>query len=297
MASTIIKIKQSAIAGKIPSASSLTQGELALNTADKKLYSKDATGAVFEISSGSGGGGGVAASSEINTYEHTATANQATFSAFYNPTNDHVNVFYNGMKLLESDFTATSGTTIVLIDPADVDDLVTVEVIKAINLANGSNITEYEFIATAGQTTFNWPSGYDKVSDNIEVYVNGIKLLASTDFTFGDNVNVVLVVAADLDDEVVVKHIKIIALTASHVLSTDKSAVIPAGTTADRDVSPEAGYLRWNTDLNTMEVYDGTTWEDDNDHTHAISDTTGLQAELDGKATMDDVIALAIALG
>ena len=296
MASTIIKIKQSAIAGKIPSASSLTQGELALNTADKKLYSKDATGAVFEISSGGGGGGGDA-SSEINTYEHTATANQATFTAFYNPSNDHVNVFYNGMKLLESDFTATSGTTIVLIDPADVDDLVTVEVIKAINLANGSNITEYEFIATAGQTTFNWPSGYDKVSDNIEVYVNGIKLLASTDFTFADNVNVVLVVAADLDDEVVVKHIKIIALTASHVLSTDKSAVIPAGTTANRDVSPEAGYLRWNTDLNTMEVYDGTTWEDDNDHTHAISDTTGLQAELDGKATMDDVIALAIALG
>ena len=41
MAGTVVKIKQSAVAGKIPVAGDLLQGELALNTTDKKLYSKD----------------------------------------------------------------------------------------------------------------------------------------------------------------------------------------------------------------------------------------------------------------
>jgi hypothetical protein len=49
MAGTILKIKQSALPGKIPSGESLVQGELALNTADHKLYSKDSAGVVFEV--------------------------------------------------------------------------------------------------------------------------------------------------------------------------------------------------------------------------------------------------------
>ena len=38
------------------------------------------------------------------------------------------------------------------------------------------------------------------------------------------------------------------------------SAVLPAGTTAERDGSPSAGYLRWNSDDTSAEVYDGTAW-------------------------------------
>ncbi len=49
MAGTTFKIKQSSIAGKVPSSGSLVQGELALNTADQKLYSKDSSGNIFEI--------------------------------------------------------------------------------------------------------------------------------------------------------------------------------------------------------------------------------------------------------
>jgi len=51
MAGTIVKIKQSAVAGKKPSASDLQQGELALNTADHTLYSKDGNGDIFPITS------------------------------------------------------------------------------------------------------------------------------------------------------------------------------------------------------------------------------------------------------
>jgi hypothetical protein len=38
------------------------------------------------------------------------------------------------------------------------------------------------------------------------------------------------------------------------------SAIVPAGTTAQQDVSPQAGYFRFNTTLGTFEGYDGTAW-------------------------------------
>ena len=42
--------------------------------------------------------------------------------------------------------------------------------------------------------------------------------------------------------------------------SNTGSAVLPAGTTAERDGSPSAGYLRWNSDDTSAEVYDGSAW-------------------------------------
>lgn len=46
---TQIVIKNSAVAGKVPSESDLAVGELALNLKDKKLFSKDADGNVFSV--------------------------------------------------------------------------------------------------------------------------------------------------------------------------------------------------------------------------------------------------------
>jgi hypothetical protein len=38
------------------------------------------------------------------------------------------------------------------------------------------------------------------------------------------------------------------------------SEILPVGTTAQRDVSPAAGYLRFNSDVNKPEVYSGSNW-------------------------------------
>jgi hypothetical protein len=38
------------------------------------------------------------------------------------------------------------------------------------------------------------------------------------------------------------------------------SAEIPAGDESQRDVSPDAGYFRFNTDINKFEGYNGTNW-------------------------------------
>ena len=54
----------------------------------------------------------------VNTF--TATSNQTTFSVNY--TVGTIEVFLNGIKLLQSDYTATNGTTVVLDDGADAGD-------------------------------------------------------------------------------------------------------------------------------------------------------------------------------
>ena len=46
---TTIKIKSSSVASKVPTAGSLEVAELAINLADQKLYSKDASNTVFEL--------------------------------------------------------------------------------------------------------------------------------------------------------------------------------------------------------------------------------------------------------
>ncbi len=57
--------------------------------------------------------------------------------------------------------------------------------------------TEYTFIATSGQTIYNISGGY--LLNNIEVYVNGVKLPPS-DFTANDQITVVLNTASEEDD-------------------------------------------------------------------------------------------------
>ena len=260
MAGTTVKIKQSSVASKIPAAGDISQGELALNTTDQKLYSKDGSGTIFEI----GGGSGVAGANEIVTTDFTATNNQTDFSVSYSYLNDHVNVYYNGVHLSTTDFTATNGTTVVLDTGATTGDLITVEVIKALALANGSEIDEYEFTATASQTSFAISSGYNATSSDIEVYVNGVKI-PTADFTATNGTSVVLGTACAVNDQVAIRVIKVAVLT-STVSQTSETgaAIIPVGTTAQRDGSPLAGYLRWNSTLNRAEIYNDNTsaWQD-----------------------------------
>jgi len=259
MAGTIVKIKQSSVAGRVPTAASLTQGELALNTNDKKLYSKNGSGDVFEI------GPSAAQANEIETTEFVATSSQTSFAVTYSVLNDYINVYFNGVWLPPTDFTATSGTAVVLDTGAPTGTEVVIQIIKALNLANGSDITEHEFTATASQTDFIITGGYDGTSSDIEVYVNGVKLRAA-DFASSSGTEIVLVTAAAVNDEVTIRIIKVAVLANGGVQQTSStaSAILPAGSTAQRDASPGPGYLRWNTTLHRAEVYNNNTsaWQD-----------------------------------
>lgn len=208
---TKIKIKQSAVVGKVPLPADLVQGELALNTADKLLYSKDSAGAVFSIGGGSSSGLN-AAKSEIT--EFTPTVGQTTFTVpgGYNlPAGHVITVWYNGVRLADADYTATNGTSVVLTTGATyTTDLITVEKQYVESIYGGSEIDLNEYTVTAAtQTTF--ASTYDPTNSFVEVFLNGIKLLED-DYTKTSGTNIVLDVAAVLGDDVVIKVIKILTI-------------------------------------------------------------------------------------
>jgi hypothetical protein len=46
---TVFKLLRSTVAGRVPTAAQVAQGSLALNLADRRLYSKDHLGEVFRI--------------------------------------------------------------------------------------------------------------------------------------------------------------------------------------------------------------------------------------------------------
>jgi hypothetical protein len=45
----VLKVKRTTVSGRIPTANQVATGELALNLADRRLYSKDHTGEVFRL--------------------------------------------------------------------------------------------------------------------------------------------------------------------------------------------------------------------------------------------------------
>ena len=67
MANTI-QIKRSSTAAAVPTAGQLAAGELAVNLVDRKLYSKNASGTVFQL-----GGGATGAGQDDVFYENSKT--------------------------------------------------------------------------------------------------------------------------------------------------------------------------------------------------------------------------------
>ena len=95
----------------------------------------------------------------VNTY--TATAGQTTFSATY--TVGYVDVFLNGAKLSENEYTATNGTSIVLDTGASLDDIVEVVSFTDLNISTPTSISltgpYTQTVVSLGTTDINLSSG------------------------------------------------------------------------------------------------------------------------------------------
>ena len=146
---SVIKIKRSSVSGNAPTNAQLQDAELAINTADGKLYSANST-AVFEVGanlssltvnaqafpSEDGGSGqilktygngtlfwtneaGAAGFSAFTLYEFIASTGQTNFAgndvdgnSLGYRSGDSIQVFLNGILLEETeDYTATNGAT------------------------------------------------------------------------------------------------------------------------------------------------------------------------------------------
>lgn len=231
-------LKKSSVAARVPVAGDLAYGELALNYQDGLLYYKKADNTIGSIG-GSGGGGSVTGvASAYTRTSYTATAGQTTFSATY--TVGFVEVFYNGVLLNTSDYTATSTTSIILTTAANLNDIIEIIAYPVavtpspvyVNIAKQSST-----VTVAGSNTFSivYTVGY------LDVYVNGIKLTA-VDFTATNGTTVVI---PDLlvDDTVELVSISTSVMStvgtglslASGVLTINSAATATANTIVLRD--------------------------------------------------------------
>ena len=211
---TDIKLKRSATAGKIPLTTDLDLGEIAINTYDGKLYIKKDVGGTESIVLV---GPASASDTVYSRYIYTATASQTTFTGADDNSNTlaydigYADVYVNGVKLITgTDFTATSGSSIVMATGLTSGDIVEIIVMGSGSMTNlivTRGMNKFVYTATASQTTF---SGADDNTetlayavDQIQVYFNGA-LLDASDYTASNGTSVVLGTAADAGDIVTV---------------------------------------------------------------------------------------------
>ena len=148
-----IKVKRSAVAGRIPATTDLELGEIAINTYDGVAYiKKNVSGTETVVSLG----GNVELSQNLqNRYQYTATANQTTFAAVYLA--PYVDVYLNGVRLLIGvEFTATNGTSIVLASGASAGNVIDIVAYTTYTAnANYADLNSTHVTTALGFTPYN----------------------------------------------------------------------------------------------------------------------------------------------
>ena len=120
-------------------------------------------------------------------------------------TSGSIQVFKNGDLLIETtDYTATDGTNINLTSAAIASD---VFIVQQFSTAKDLKTVQYQFLADSGQSTF---TGEDRRGETLTyasnavtvVYVNGIALQDSDDYSATNGYEITLTTAASLNDDI-----------------------------------------------------------------------------------------------
>tara|TARA_A100000171_G_scaffold10080_2_gene7729 strand:- start:6503 stop:8587 length:2085 start_codon:yes stop_codon:yes gene_type:complete len=163
-----------------------------------------------------GGGGGSSTNLTQTVFTFTTTAPQSTFTGAddngqtLSYTVGKIQVYLNGLLLTEGaskDYTATNGTSVVLTEASDSDDILTV--VKFLATQDDVLTTRYVYKVTSGGHSAG-DSEFTGADDNgailsytagkIQVFLNGILLNDSDDYTATNGSSVLLTTAPDSDD-------------------------------------------------------------------------------------------------
>ena len=121
------------------------------------------------------GGGGT---TTFTTQSFTATAAQTTFTISGGYTPGLIEVYYNGSKLTVSEYTASSGTTVVLGFAAELDDIIDVTIFTTSDVLTAKAFTT---ITYSGTPNWDYGTGYNK-----EITLTGAATLSITNDNDGD---------------------------------------------------------------------------------------------------------------
>ena len=161
-----------------------------------------------------GGSGGVGTSQYVRQ-TFVATAGQTSFTVTGGYTPDSVDVFQNGVKLVNgsgNDVTITSGTAVVLATGAAAGDVIDVIGLASGNFAGPATAKRQNFTATAGQTVFTVTGGY--TPNQLDVFQNGTKLVTSVDVDVSNGSTFTLTTPAVVGDS-----LEVVGFTAANTIA------------------------------------------------------------------------------
>jgi hypothetical protein len=189
----------------------------------------------------------------------TATAGQTSFTASY--TVGYVQVYLNGILLNSADYTATTGTTVVLAAAAAAGDIVDIIALNVGTFTSGG-YTRTTYTATGGQTSFT--AAY--TPNYVQVFLNGV-LLDPTDYTASSGTAIVLGTAATAGDTVDIVALNIGGFTGGvSITGTPASGQIAAwtGSSSVQGFAPSAtGDVPFSTNgttfTSTQKIVQGTS--------------------------------------
>ena len=266
-----IKLKRSAVAGKIPTTSNLELGEIALNTYDGRLYIKKDVSGTESIVSFLG-----FPITESNVYLDTGTGDgtTATFTMSYVPVAEqNIFVYLNGVLQHTSEYSYSSNILTFSTAPANGDDIEVRILAQEVASVTLRDYKSFVYTFTTSTDTFTGADdngailAYD--ANKVEVFANGIRLVDGSDFTATNGTSVVLA------DALASGHVEIVSL--ARAAFVDYEALSPSSvafttTTADQvaDSFPFATYrtAKYLVQMSTASAYhssevllihDGTT--------------------------------------
>jgi hypothetical protein len=120
------------------------------------------------------------------------TAGITVWNTGFTYTVGFLDVYVNGIKMASGyDYTATTGTSVQFTTAPNVNSLVTFEGwLQGSTLGQMATQRKAFYVSSAGQTVFASQGPY--VPPYVDVYVNGVKLVYTTDYTATDGATVVL---------------------------------------------------------------------------------------------------------
>jgi len=199
------------------------------------------------------GGTGIDTSGSGNAVTFAIDSTVATLSGTQTLTNKTINSASNTITITESNI-------------SDLGAYITASSTDTLTNKSGSNsqwTNDAGYITASSTDTLTNKSGNISQWTNDSAYLTGNQTITLSGDASGSGTTAITVTVADDSHNHIISNVDGLQTALDGKVpqtSTTGSAEIPAGTTGERDGSPSAGYLRFNTTDSSFEGYDGSAW-------------------------------------